>query len=196
MPLPDLVNSLPPGSVWFAQACCSAGSQAPSAYAHLLAEDTTARSVIDAVAGFGATVASAPSALLSRPNPVRAVIGHVEPTFDWTPKDNLTKQRLTADLIQALSSELHFGTPLGLAFGGYYAGAGQLATEWARQAELFRSTNDPALPRPLSWARLTAFDRAVAGAVGRPHRAAARTDRLAGRPSRGFTHPAAAASGR
>lgn len=64
------------------------------------------------MATLGAKVAPAPLALLSRDNPVRAVFGHVEPTFDWTLKD-VTKQSFGGQIVKSLSSNFHHGQPWG-----------------------------------------------------------------------------------
>jgi len=168
VPLSDLSASMPAGSVWFAQACCSAGSSAESSYIGLLAEGSTARSAVDAVAAIGSTVAPAASALLKRERPVRAVIGHVEPTFDWTLKDEETKQKFGGDIIAALSSNLHHGQPLGLAFAAYREGIGVLTTRWVKLAVRLNRDHDKSVLPTMTRLRLTAWDRQSLVLLGDP----------------------------
>ena len=71
-----------------------------------------------AVAGLGAQVAPLPRALLGAKRPLRAFVGHVEPTFDWTIRNPESKQALTDTIIQALYNHLYQEErePLGFAF--------------------------------------------------------------------------------
>ena len=168
VPLSDLAASMPAGSVWFAQACCSAGSSAESSYAGLLAEGTTARAAVDAVASLGSTVAPAALALLKREHPVRAVFGHVEPTFDWTLKDEETKQKFGGDIVTALSSNLHHGQPLGLTFAAYREGVGTLTTRWVKLSDRLNRDHDVSVLRAMTRLRLTAWDRQSLVLLGDP----------------------------
>jgi hypothetical protein len=74
----------PSGAVWYCHACCSAGSDSPSVFEPLFSETTDVGRLLRAVAGLGPRVAPLPLALLGAKRPLRAFIGHVEPTFDWT----------------------------------------------------------------------------------------------------------------
>lgn len=168
VPLPALTEAMPAGSVWFCQACCSAGSAADSSYSQLLEPGSTARLVVDAVAALGSTVAPAPLALLKRPHPVRAVFGHVEPTFDWTLKDGATHQRLANDLVTGLSTNLHHGQPLGLVLASYRNGIGVLTTRWLETYTKFNQDHDPALLSAMTRLRLTAWDRQSLVLLGDP----------------------------
>jgi len=116
----------PAGAIWFAQACCSAGSDERSGYGGLVGDDTYAGEVLRGVAACGATVAPLPTALLGAARPLRAFIGHVEPTFDWTLKDRDTGQVLTASLVEALHPRLHQPFPVGLALEVVHAKGPQL----------------------------------------------------------------------
>jgi hypothetical protein len=168
VPLADLAGSLPAGCVWFAQACCSAGSAADSSYIQLLEEGSTARLVVDAVATLGSTVAPAPLALLKRPHPVRAVFGHVEPTFDWTLRDGETHQRLANDLVTGLSENLHYGQPLGFILAAYRQGIGVLTTNWVGTNERLKRDHDISVLPALTRLRLTAWDRQSLVLLGDP----------------------------
>lgn len=163
-----LTECVPGGAIWFAQACCSAGSSSESSYTALLQEDTMARLIVDAVAALTSSVAPAPLALLSRERPVRAVFGHVEPTFDWTLRDPETNQRFGHDIVAALTSRLHSGTPMGLILESYYSGVGSLVSEWATRADAFEESHDRALLADMTCLRLTAWDRQSLVLLGDP----------------------------
>ncbi|MBS9375356.1 hypothetical protein [Rhodococcus sp. B50] len=165
-PVDDLAAAMPSGAVWFAQACCSAGGAGSSSYDGLLG-DGSAAAVVRTVAGLGPVVAPAALRLLSRDDPVRAVIGHVEPTFDWTLRADDTGQLLGGTIVQALSSNIHHGQPLGYAFGDYRAGVGQLHTDWAQKREQLAKGDMSVLPL-LTRLRLTAVDRQSMVLLGDP----------------------------
>lgn len=163
-----LLEHLPGGSIWFAQACCSAGSSDRSNYSGLLKANTTARLIVDAVAGLASSVAPAPLALLQRTPPVRAVFGHVEPTFDWTLRDPATKAKFGHSIVDALAGELHSGQPLGLVLENYYDGVGTLVNEWARASDRFGETHDRSILITMTRLRLTAWDRQSLVLLGDP----------------------------
>src|SRR5207302_1988162 len=82
----------PDGAIWYAHACCSAGSNAISLYGCqdtginnipicLVEAGSPVDRVLKGVAGLGSLVAPLPRALLGAKKPLRAFIGHVEPTF-------------------------------------------------------------------------------------------------------------------
>lgn len=164
--LDALDAAMPAGAVWFAQACCSAGSEGPSKYASLLSPSTAADTVA-AVAGLGSTVAPAALRLLGRAHPVRAVLGHVEPTFDWTLRDAETGQGLGQDIVTAMSTNLHHGFPLGFAFTSYRSGVGQLHTSWAKAFDRL-SAGEVTMRPVLTRLRLTALDRQSLVLLGDP----------------------------
>lgn len=165
--LAGLDAAMPPGAIWHAQACCSAGSEGPSKYAGLLGQGTSALAVVTAVAELGSAVAPAVTRLLGREHPVRAIVGHVEPTFDWTLRAAGTGQGLGQDLVAALSANLHAGQPIGLAFQDYRAGVGELHTRWASCYEA-RASGDLTVRPELTRLRLTAFDRQSMVLLGDP----------------------------
>ncbi|MFI5298329.1 MAG: hypothetical protein ACHREM_09545 [Polyangiales bacterium] len=84
----------PNGAIWYAHACCSGGTDKTTGFAGLVAEDSDVDLVLRAIASSGSRVAPLPRALLGAPKPLRAFVGHVEPTFDWTLRSNATGQIL------------------------------------------------------------------------------------------------------
>jgi hypothetical protein len=115
----------PGGAIWYAHACCSAGGDSKSIFEDLV-RDGPVKNVLQQVAAQGALTAPLPTALLSAPRPLRAFVGHVEPTFDWTLKQRQTGQFVTSRLQQALYNELYSGYPIGYALRRWYAGLGGL----------------------------------------------------------------------
>jgi len=165
--LDTLDTAVPGGAVWYAQACCSAGSDGVSHYTGLLSAGTSVHATLTAVAALGATVSPAPLRLLGRTNPVRAVLGHVEPTFDWTLRSLTTGQKLGGDIVKALTTNAFHAQPLGLAFEDYRAGVGELHTAWAG-ARTDLAGGDTAVRDRLTWLRLTALDRQSLVLLGDP----------------------------
>jgi len=119
----------PDGAVWYAHACCGAGSDTPSAFTGLFDSDSGLHRMITEVAGLGSRIAPLPMALLSAPKPVRAFIGHVEPTFDWTIRHAASRHAMTADLVQGLYTDLMLGRPVGWAMAAYHTRAGADAAD-------------------------------------------------------------------
>jgi hypothetical protein len=98
----------PSGAIWYAQACCAAGSDASSRYKGLLPADGSIGAMLNGVAeAAGATTAPLASLLLGAERPLRAFVGHVEPTFDWTLRDPANKQVLSQVLCDAFSDKLY-----------------------------------------------------------------------------------------
>jgi hypothetical protein len=116
----------PDGAVWYSHACCSAGSDTETSFDGLVATGSFAEQVVKGVAACGALTAPLSKALLGVPRPLRAFIGHVEPTFDWTLRDPTTGQVLTSPLIEALHNRLYSLMPVGYAFQDLYGKAAQL----------------------------------------------------------------------
>ncbi len=161
-----LVDAMPSGAVWYAQACCSAGGDAQTNYAGLLAPGDVLDAV-EAVATLGATVAPAAVELLGRPKPVRAVVGHVEPTFDWTLRVAETGQGLGGHLVEALSTNLFRGQPIGYAFEAYRSGVGELHSQWAGLYDQL-AKGSTGVREELTRLRLTAVDRQSLVLLGDP----------------------------
>lgn len=165
--LRTLCDGMPGGCVWYAQACCSAGAAGESFYAGLLPVGTSAFATVDAVASLGTMVAPAALELLGRENPVRAVLGHVEPTFSWTLQVDDTGQGLGGRLVSALSAHLYAGEPLGLALAEYRADVGELHTRWARLRETLAG-GDTSVRETLTRLRVSALDRQSLVLLGDP----------------------------
>jgi hypothetical protein len=126
----------PDGAVWYSHACCSAGSDDTTQYDELV-PDGEIKDILRAVAALGATVAPLPTALLGAERPLRAFIGHVEPTFDWTLRHPQNRQPLTAAIQQTLYDGLYRARPepVGMAFARVFAHVGHLFAQFhlARQ---------------------------------------------------------------
>jgi len=117
----DLLHDWQPaGAIWYAHACCSAGASAQTSFAGLTEEGSEVERVLKGVAQVGNRVAPLPMALLGAANPLRAFIGHIEPTFDWTLRNPDTNQSLTLSLQDALYNELYQPSPVGFAFRRWY----------------------------------------------------------------------------
>jgi hypothetical protein len=164
--LAGLVEAVPYGTFWYSQACCSAGSDATTNYDGLLPPGQVL-DTLQAVAELGATVAPAPLHLLGRKNPIRGFLGHVEPTFDWTLRVKKTGQYLGADIGTALSSNLFFGQPIGLAFAKYRTGVGELNTLYATLSRKLTGGDDSVLDE-LTRLRVAAIDRQSLVLLGDP----------------------------
>jgi len=105
----------PDGVIWYAHACCSAGSLGATAFTGLVPPGSGVERILTAVAGCGDTIAPFPQALLSASKPAKAFIGHVEPTFDWSLRQNQTGQFLTNPLLDSFYQRLFSGEPIGMA---------------------------------------------------------------------------------
>ncbi len=124
---------LPGGAVWYCHACCSAGTDAPSAFSPLFPETTDIGRVLHSLAAAGPRVAPLPLALLGAKRPLRAFIGHVEPTFDWTLRHPSTSQPLTSGIVGALYPNLYQLSPrttVGHAFREWFQRLGPLLVSW------------------------------------------------------------------
>jgi hypothetical protein len=157
----------PSGAIWYAQACCSAGSDDGTSYDGLLDPDTLAAQVVAAVGNLGAQVAPLPARLLGAPEPLRAFIGHVEPTFDWTLRATDTGQELTGPLVTAISPNLYRRCPLGLAMDSHYRGVGDL---YGKVNDALKGINSQVAGarETATYYRLTATDRESIVILGDP----------------------------
>ena len=114
----------PDGAIWYAHACCSAGCDGEARYQDLVDEESDVGKVLNEVAALGPQSAPLPQALLGDEKPLRAFIGQVEPTFNWTLQAD-TGQVLTSAFCQALYDGMHHKKPMtvGMAFEGLYHNA-------------------------------------------------------------------------
>ncbi len=118
----------PDGAIWYSHACCSAGASALSNFTSLFEKGSEAEVLLAAIAALGDVGAPLPRRLLAAEKPLRAFVGHVEPTFDWTLKNPENGQTLTDALQESIYPGLYLGKPVGLAF-----------ERWQRQASGFNS---------------------------------------------------------
>ncbi len=117
----------PDGAIWYSHACCSAGSQAKTTFAEVVRAGSDVHRILTSVATMaGDLIAPLPQALLGGAKPARAFVGHVEPTFDWTIRDPMARQPLTASLLMALHERLYQPWPLGYALREWFAHVGVL----------------------------------------------------------------------
>jgi hypothetical protein len=128
--------------------------------------------VLDGVAALGSMTAPLPRALLGAARPLRAFIGHVEPTFEWTMVFPPTRQRLTSSLRDALYTEICAGKPVGYALKGVYQPIGALLMLIKDAITQFNdSPPGTAARKALDMAlyhKVTAYDRASTVLLGDP----------------------------
>jgi hypothetical protein len=157
----------PAGAIWLAQACCSAGSDDGSSFVGLVAEGSAADRVLRAVGGLGAAQAPLPTRLLGADEPLRAFIGHVEPTFDWTLQVLGGRQALTKPLVDFIYPSLYRRCPIGLSLRGHHRAVnelyGKLEDARSRISELAEGAREEA-----TYFRLTARDRQSMVTLGDP----------------------------
>jgi hypothetical protein len=166
-----LADWLPDGAIWFAQACCSAGSDSPTIYRGLFEAGSPLDETLNAVGKVGATTAPLPRALLGAPKPARAFIGHVEPTFNWTLSFPPNRSALTDELKKALYNGLTSGLPVGLAMSDYYRAIGSLLHKYEKARQEFNAKVGAAAKPSLDmlvYSRVTAHDRASTVILGDP----------------------------
>lgn len=161
----------PDGAIWFAQACCSAGADSPSAYRGLFQGGSMLDRVLEAVANVGAMTAPLPRALLGSDKPLRAFVGQVEPTFNWTMSFPPNRQRLTSDIQTSLYNRLCLGQPIGLAMSPYYQAIGNLLLNHDRAVKKYDVSVQAAARGALDlalYSKVTAYDRASTVILGDP----------------------------
>jgi hypothetical protein len=127
----------PDGAIWYAHACCSAGVDATTLFDKLFAKGSEADRILTALTKLGSRTAPLPRALLGAADPLRAFIGHVEPTFDFTLSHVLTQQPLTGLLVDALYPRICRGEPVGYAFRDWYGRIAGLYNEYISAAQSF-----------------------------------------------------------
>lgn len=161
----------PDGAIWYSHACCAAGSDTVSAYDGLCEPASDAARVLAAVAaGCGACIAPLPQQLLGAERPLRAFIGHVEPTFDWTLRDPKTGQPLAHALVAALYTRLFAGggrRPIGWALARVFADVGTLLAQW-KDARDAAAHDVPAAAERALYYQIAALDRLHTVLLGDP----------------------------
>lgn len=169
---PNLFSGWDPGgAIWYAHACCSAGADSVSRYDGLLPAGGPVGSLLAAIAGAtGAMVAPFAERLLGAARPLRAFVGHVEPTFDWTLRSPSNKQVVTQTIVTALYERLYQAdrrTPIGFALQDIYKEAGNFYGAWQ---DAIRGINDN-IVGARDWAlyrQLVAMDRQTLVILGDP----------------------------
>lgn len=132
----------PGGAIWYAHACCSAGSDSQTLFDGLTQKDSLVDLVLRGVAKVGARIAPLPEALLGASEPLRAFVGHVEPTFDWTLQQQLTGQFQTTAIEEAFYDKLYQPQPLGLALRDFYGRLGGIYAEYDTHLRAFTGGAD------------------------------------------------------
>lgn len=156
----------PDGAIWYAHACCSAGSASTSVFKGVVDAATYVGRVLSAVTAAGDTIAPLPRALLSAKKPARAFVGHVEPTFDWTLRDPVTGQNYMGRTVDALARQAREG-PVSWAFREVH-GCGTQLHHLHQQALQAYDGKLAALDRSVLAVRLAAFDIPAMVVLGDP----------------------------
>lgn len=171
VPLAAFSEWQPSGAIWYAQACCSAGSDAYSRYTDLVGADSGVGQILEGVSkAAGARIAPLPRLLLGSRAPLRAFVGHVEPTFDWTLRQPDTGEVLTAAVTEALYNDLYqpgLPMPIGLALHRVFKEAGAYFAYWA-DAHTAVNENLPGAFESALYNQLVAMDRQSLVILGDP----------------------------
>jgi hypothetical protein len=161
----------PDGAVWYAHACCSAGcseqTQFDEQFSALIPPGSDVDQILKGVAGLGSLTAPLPKALLGAKKPLRAFIGHVEPTFDLSLRDVGTGQHLTGLLRTALYREIYTRKPVGLAFSHWLSSGGVFSEPYTKALADFNK-NLPDARKVLLAYQLLSRDRANTVILGDP----------------------------
>ncbi len=161
----------PNGAIWYSHACCSAGSDATSAYDGLAGMGSdVARILAGVAAGCGARIAPLPQRLLGAKRPLRAFIGHVEPTFDWTLRDPVSGQPLSHSLLNALHERQiadGYRRPIGWAMDEVFYDVGVKLAE-GRHALAAINPNQPGSLAKALYYQIAAMDRQHTVILGDP----------------------------
>jgi hypothetical protein len=160
---------IPGGAVWYSHACCSAGSDSQSQCADLFPVGNGVGDTLRSVSCHaGDMVSPLATKLLGATKPVRAFIGHVEPTFDWTLRNPNTGQALGDAFVKAFYEQLYQkGMPIGLALNEIYKRAGGFLTNW-RQALEAVNKNQPGAAEQARYEQIAALDRQGMVILGDP----------------------------
>lgn len=159
----------PSGAIWYAHACCSAGGDAVSLFAGLVDSASTLGQTLTAIAQAGAQTSPLARSLLGKKAPLGAFVGHVEPTFDWTLRDPVTKQTMTEHITRALYDELHLASrpTIGRAMAPYFAATAGSLLDYADALDDIDKQGNAVLGRART-AKLLALDRLAMVILGDP----------------------------
>ena len=159
----------PGGAIWYSHACCSAGSDALSRYAGLISDtDEVGNTLRGVAAAAGARVAPLPEALLGASRPLRAFLGHVEPTFNWTLRDPTSNAVLTHTIVGCLYNRLYQAdrpSPIGWALADTFSESARYFAEYMAST---LTGADPAEPGDPLYQQLVAVDRQSLVVLGDP----------------------------
>jgi hypothetical protein len=106
-------------------------------YEGLFEADTSIGRMLGILSCLKARQARLPEMLLGALSPLRAFVGHVEPTFDCTMRVPATGQQLTRSILDALYDGLCSGDPVGYAFRDCFANLTSLGGLWERARRRF-----------------------------------------------------------
>ena len=161
----------PDGAVWYAHACCSAGcssqTQFDEEFSQLIPAGTDVDLVLKGVASLGSLTAPFPRALLGAPKPLRAFIGHVEPTFDISLRDVGTGQHLAGILRSVLYDQVYTRKPIGMAFSRWLASGAIFSDPFTKALAAFNQ-NLPNARKLLLAYKLLSRDRRNTVILGDP----------------------------
>lgn len=158
----------PDGAIWYAHACCSAGTSTRTGLLDLFPDDSRVARVLRGVGVVGPAVAPLPTALLGASRPARAFVGHVEPTFDWTLSSPFTGQPLTDSIVTAVYDRLCLGKPVGLAFDEPFRHIGELAAAHENAVGVFNQSLSPGSVTAAVYTKLAWLDRQSTVILGDP----------------------------
>ena len=164
---PELTAAWDPyGTIWYAHACCSAGSDENTIFDSLFEASSDIARVLNGVSKTGPMVSPLPTALLGHSRPIRAFVGHVEPTFDYTIRDPRNGQDTTAPIHTALYNNLFQPWPIGLAFGDLFGGVGTLFSSYEASVREFNRGGNT--QRAMFYSLLAARDIVTSVILGDP----------------------------
>jgi hypothetical protein len=165
-----LQNWSPGGAIWYALACCSAGSDGDTNFRGLLKKGTTADRIVTRVAELGSRIAPLPLKLLQAEQPLRAFVGHVEPTFDFSLSYPENLIPTTALIQEALYNALYQKRrePIGLAMRRWWGRIGEMLGVFARSHDEYERGNDVEATPDMVWSRLAAQDVKTTVILGDP----------------------------
>lgn len=160
----------PGGAIWYSHACCSVGSDARTSFENLLPGGSTPDRVVKAVARLGSHVSPLPLALLQAEQPIRAFIGHVEPTFDFSLRHPETLTPMTDALQLGLYDGLYRRKPepIGLALRHYYDRIGEMLAIYHDSLREYNKGKDAEMTPSMVWSLLAANDFKTTVILGDP----------------------------
>ncbi|NNJ13052.1 hypothetical protein EKD04_022255 [Chloroflexales bacterium ZM16-3] len=132
----------PDGAVWYAHACCSVGSDRRSMFSGLFGPGSEMAALLDGIAKVGAITASLPKALLGAHRPLRAFIGHVEPTFDWTLRQPGSRDSRVDGIAHYMLYERLFYSPKYLTERRHPKTIGRAMQAWLRELGVLNTAHD------------------------------------------------------